>query len=489
VAEVDDRWLKLTHGDVVIAAITSCTNTSNPSVMVAAGLVAKKAVEKGLKVPPYVKTSLAPGSRVVTDYFDKAGLSQYLDKLGFQTVGYGCTTCIGNSGPLSEPIANAVENGDLVVASVLSGNRNFEGRINPHVKANYLASPPLVVAYALAGSVDANLVDEPLAKNDKGEEVYLRDIWPTQKEVNDTVASCISPDMFRKQYNDVDHANEQWNAIPVKGGELFAWDETSTYIQDPPFFQDLSPEPRPIQSIKDARVLVMVGDSVTTDHISPAGSIKKDSPAGHYLMENGVKPLDFNSYGSRRGNDRVMTRGTFANIRLRNLLAPGTEGGLTTYLGQGPDVGEVMSIYDASMKYQQTGTPLVVLAGKDYGMGSSRDWAAKGTMLLGVKAVIAESFERIHRSNLVGMGVLPLQFQKGQTPTTLGLNGRGFFEILVDNNLQPLQMVTVKVTGPERQPVTFEAICRIDTPVEIEYFRNGGILHTVLRNLLRGGKK
>jgi aconitate hydratase len=489
VAEVDDRWLKLTHGDVVIAAITSCTNTSNPSVMVAAGLVAKKAVEKGLKVPPYVKTSLAPGSRVVTDYFDKAGLSQYLDKLGFQTVGYGCTTCIGNSGPLPEPIANAVEKGDLVVASVLSGNRNFEGRINPHVKANYLASPPLVVAYALAGSIDANLMDEPLARNDKGEEVFLRDIWPTQKEVNDTVATCISPEMFRKQYQDVDHASEPWNAIPVKGGELFAWDETSTYIQDPPFFQDLSPEPRPIQPITGARVLVMVGDSVTTDHISPAGSIKKDSPAGHYLMDHGVGPLDFNSYGSRRGNDRVMTRGTFANIRLRNLLAPGTEGGVTTYFGQGSEANTVMSIYDASVKYQAAGMPLVVLAGKDYGMGSSRDWAAKGTMLLGVKAVIAESFERIHRSNLVGMGVLPLQFQKGQTPTSLGLTGKEFFEVAVGDDLRPLQLVSVKATGPDREPVTFEAICRIDTPVEIEYFRNGGILHTVLRNLLRGGKR
>ncbi len=481
VAVMEDQWHKLTHGDVVIAAITSCTNTSNPSVMVAAGLLAKKAVEKGLKVPPYVKTSLAPGSRVVTDYFNKAGLTEYLDKLGFNTVGYGCTTCIGNSGPLPEPIANAVEKGDLVVGAVLSGNRNFEGRINPHVKANYLASPPLVVAYALAGSVDVNLMDEPIGKGTGGEKVYLKDIWPTQQEVHDAIASAISPDMFRKQYGHVATGNAEWNAIPVKGGELFNWDEASTYIQEPPFFTNLSKDPKPIESIKGAKVLVMVGDSVTTDHISPAGSIKKDSPAGRYLIEHGVQPIDFNSYGSRRGNDRVMTRGTFANIRLKNLLAPGTEGGVTKYL----PTGDVTSIYDASMKYQKDNVPLVVLAGKDYGMGSSRDWAAKGTLLLGVKAVIAESFERIHRSNLVGMGVLPLVFKKGQNRSSLGLTGLGTWEIFVDNNLKPGQDARVRVTYTDQDPVEFITTCRIDTPVEIEYYRNGGILHTVLRQLLK----
>jgi aconitate hydratase len=478
---VDDQWVKLTHGDVTIAAITSCTNTSNPSVMVAAGLLAKKAVEKGLKVPPYVKTSLAPGSRVVTDYLDKAGLSHYLDQLGFNTVGYGCTTCIGNSGPLPEAIANAVEKNDLVVSAVLSGNRNFEGRINPHVKANYLASPPLVVAFALAGTVDVDLVDEPIGKNKAGERVYLRDIWPTQKEVNETVESALSPEMFTKEYTDVANRNEDWNRIPVKGGELFAWDEKSTYIQEPPFFTNLSPEPKPISAIHGARVLAVVGDSVTTDHISPAGSIKKDGPAGKFLMDHGVAPLDFNSYGSRRGNDRVMTRGTFANIRLRNLLAPGTEGGVTKHL---PD-GEVMSIYDASVKYKAEGIPLIVLAGKDYGMGSSRDWAAKGVYLLGVRAVIAESFERIHRSNLVGMGVLPLQFPKGQTCMSLNLSTTGLFEIEVGDSLQPMQEIKVRATSNAGSPTEFMAVCRIDTPVEIDYYRNGGILHMVLRNMLR----
>ena len=482
IAVMEDQWVKLTHGDVVIAAITSCTNTSNPSVMIAAGLLAKKAVEKGLRVPPYVKTSLAPGSRVVTDYFEKAGLTPYLDQLGFQTVGYGCTTCIGNSGPLPEPVANAVEQGDLVVAAVLSGNRNFEGRINPHVRANYLASPPLVVAFALAGSVDVNLMDEAIGKNPQGEKIYLRDIWPAQQEVNEVMARCVTSDLFRKEYENVAGKNKEWNAIPVKGGELFNFDEASTYIQEPPFFTNLSPQPTPIAPIRGARVLVMVGDSVTTDHISPAGSIKKDSPAGRYLVECGVGPVDFNSYGARRGNDRVMTRGTFANIRLRNLLAPGTEGGVTSCL----PTGEVMSIYDASVKYQRDGVPLIVLAGKDYGMGSSRDWAAKGTYLLGVKAVIAESFERIHRSNLVGMGVLPLQFQKGQNRSSLGLTGTGVFEIEVDDSLRPLQEVKVRVQGKEGPPLEFTALCRIDTPVEIEYYRNGGILHTVLRKMLAG---
>ena len=481
IAVMGDRWVKISHGDVVIAAITSCTNTSNPSVMIAAGLLAKKAVEKGLKVPPFVKTSLAPGSRVVTEYFNKAGLTPYLDKLGFQTVGYGCTTCIGNSGPLPEAVADAVEKGDLVVSAVLSGNRNFEGRINPHVKANYLASPPLVVAYALAGTVDANLMDEPIQKDAKGEPVYLRDIWPSQEEVNATIERCLTPDLFRKEYDNVAGKNKEWNAIPVKGGELFNWDEKSTYIQEPPFFTNLSKQPDPIAPIRGARVLVMVGDSVTTDHISPAGSIKKDGPAGKYLIEHGVQPIDFNSYGSRRGNDRVMTRGTFANIRLRNLLAPGTEGGFTTYL----PTNEVMSIYDASVKYQKDNVSLIVLAGKDYGMGSSRDWAAKGVYLLGVKAVIAESFERIHRSNLVGMGVLPLQFQRGQTRSSLGLTGHGVFDIQIGDDLKPLQDVKVRVQTKEGGSVEFNAVCRIDTPVEIEYYRNGGILHTVLRKMLK----
>jgi aconitate hydratase len=481
IAMLDDRWVKMTHGDVVIAAITSCTNTSNPSVMIAAGLVAKKAVEKGLKVPPYVKTSLSPGSRVVTEYFEKSGLNVYLDKLGFQTTGYGCMTCIGNSGPLPEAISAAVQKGDLVAAAVLSGNRNFEGRINPDVKANYLASPPLVVAFALAGSVDVNLMDEAIGKNAKGEGVFLRDLWPTQKEVNDVMASCISPDMFRKQYANVGSKNEQWNQIPVKGGELFAFDEASTYIQEPPFFTDLKPTPDPIIPIENARVLVIVGDSVTTDHISPAGAIKKNGPAGEFLMKHGVGPLDFNSYGSRRGNDRVMVRGTFANIRLKNLLAPGTEGGVTRYL----PTDEVMSIFEASQKYIAGHVPLIVLAGKDYGMGSSRDWAAKGVYLLGVKAVIAESFERIHRSNLVGMGVLPLVYKKGQNRSTLGLTGTGTFTIAIPSDLKPGQDIYVTSVGQEGPPVEFMTTCRIDTPVEIEYYKNGGILHTVLRRMLK----
>jgi len=474
----------MTHGDVVIAAITSCTNTSNPSVMVAAGLLAKKAVQAGLRTPRWVKTSLAPGSRVVTDYLNTAGLTPFLDQLGFQTVGYGCTTCIGNSGPLPEPVAAAVEQGDLVVASVLSGNRNFEGRINSLVKANYLASPPLVVAYALAGSINVNLATEPLGTGKAGQKIYLKDIWPTQQEVIDTIAQCLSPDLFRKQYSNTAHRNEQWNAIPVKGGELFNWQETSTYIQEPPFFTDLAPEPKPIQPIKSARVLVMVGDSVTTDHISPAGSIKKDSPAGKFLLEHGVPVADFNSYGARRGDYRVMTRGTFANIRLKNLLAPGTEGGVTTYL----PTNAVMSIFDASAKYQNDNVPLIVLAGKDYGMGSSRDWAAKGVQLLGVKAVIAESFERIHRSNLVGMGVLPLVYRKGQTRATLNLTGRERFDFPdLSDSLKPGQPLKVIATDDDGKRTEFTALCRIDTPVEIEYYRHGGILHRVLRQMLKAG--
>jgi len=451
--------------------------------MIAAGLLAKKAVEKGLTVPHYVKTSLAPGSRVVTDYFDKAGLTQYLDKLGFQTVGYGCTTCIGNSGPLPEWVSKEVEGRDLVAVSVLSGNRNFEGRINPHVKANYLASPPLVVAYALAGSIDVNLTSDPLGNDKDGQPVYLKDIWPTQSEVHATMASCIDAVMFKKQYANVGEKSEPWNAIPIKGGELFDWDRASTYIQEPPFFIDLAAKPSPIQPIHNAKVLVMVGDSVTTDHISPAGNIKKDSPAGRYLLEHGVAVADFNQYGSRRGADQVMTRGTFANIRLKNLLAPGTEGGVTRYL----PTGEVMSIYDASLKYKATGTPLLVIAGKDYGMGSSRDWAAKGTMLLGAKAVIAESFERIHRSNLVGMGVLPLVFQKNETRATLGLTGEENYTIVgLDDTLKPMQKLQVTATAADGTKREFTTICRIDTPVELDYYRNGGILQTVLRRILSG---
>ena len=473
---------QLQHGDVVIAAITSCTNTSNPSVMVAAGLVAKKANALGLKVPPHVKTSLAPGSRVVTDYLEKSGLQKELDQLGFNTVGYGCTTCIGNSGPLPERVSKEIEAADLVATSVLSGNRNFEGRINPHVKANYLASPPLVVAYALAGTMDVDVTTEPLARRRDGSEVYMRDLWPTQKEVSDTVQSCLDSSMFAKQYGNVAEGNPTWNEIPVKGGELFAWDEASTYVQEPPFFENLSAEPEPIEAIHGARVLVMVADSVTTDHISPAGAIKKDSPAGRYLMESDVPAVEFNSYGSRRGNDRVMTRGTFANIRLKNQLAPGTEGGVTTC----PPGGEVMSIFEASLEYKKQGTPLVVLAGKDYGMGSSRDWAAKGTLLLGVRAVIAESYERIHRSNLVGMGVLPLQFAAGETRQSLGLDGTETFDIQIDDALAPGQDVKVSAKKLGGEAVNFTARCRIDTPVEIDYYRNGGILQTVLRRLLKG---
>ena len=481
IAKLPGGDVEMTHGDVVIAAITSCTNTSNPGVMVAAGLVAKKAVERGLKVPPTVKTSLSPGSRVVTEYFNKSGLNVYLDQLGFQTTGYGCMTCIGNSGPLPTPISDAVEAGDLVACSVLSGNRNFEGRINPFVKANYLASPPLVVAYALAGTMDIDIVDEPIAKDPAGKPVYLRELWPTQKEVADTIARCVGPEAFTKEYANVADGNPQWNEIPVKGGELFDFDEASTYIQEPPFFTNLTTAPAAVKPITGARVLVMVGDSVTTDHISPAGDIKKTGPAGKFLAEHGVPVLDFNSYGSRRGNDRVMTRGTFANIRLKNLLAPGTEGGVTTYL----PTGTVEPIYDASMKYQANGVPLMVLAGKDYGMGSSRDWAAKGVYLLGVKAVIAESFERIHRSNLVGMGVLPLVYKKGQTRATLGLTGHETFSIPIGDAIKPGQDVAVTATAADGTAKTFTTTCRIDTPVEIEYYRNGGILHTVLRNLLK----
>jgi aconitate hydratase len=472
------------HGAVVIAAITSCTNTSNPSVMVAAGLLAKNAVEKGLKVPPYVKTSLAPGSRVVTDYLDAAGLTAPLEALGFHTVGYGCTTCIGNSGPLPEPVVDAINAGDLVAASVLSGNRNFEGRVNPHVRANYLASPPLVVAYALAGSVDVDLASEPIGIGSNGQPVTLKDIWPSQREVADTIAEALKPEMFRAQYGNVFEGNDAWNAIAGQDGDLYKWDLDSTYVHEPPFFIDLSVDPEPVNDIQEARVLAVLGDSVTTDHISPAGSIAVDSPGGRYLVSRGVEPKDFNSYGSRRGNHEVMMRGTFANIRIRNALVPGTEGGVTAHL---PD-GEEMSIYDASVRYREAGTPLVILAGKEYGTGSSRDWAAKGPALLGVRAVLAESFERIHRSNLVGMGVLPLQYKDGETAASLGLTGHEVFSISgISEDLAPLQDAQVAARTEDGKEIHFSATVRIDTPVEIDYYRNGGILHTVLRGLLKAG--
>ena len=470
------------HGAVVIAAITSCTNTSNPSVMLGAGLLAKKAVDRGLQVKPYVKTSLAPGSRVVTNYLERAGLLPYLEALGFHIVGYGCTTCIGNSGPLPEQVAKAVQDGDLVATAVLSGNRNFAGRIHAHVRANYLASPPLVLAYALAGTTNIDLLEEPLGQDREGTPVYLRDIWPSNAEIEEAVAYSITPEMFNEEYGEIYTANETWNEIPTRGGELYEWDPDSTYIQEPPFFMDLKPDVQPIDNIVGARVLVKVGDSTTTDHISPAGSIARESPAGKYLIEHGVKLREFNSYGSRRGNDRVMTRGTFANIRLRNEMAPGIEGGWTTYL---PD-GEVMTIYGAALKYKDDGTPLVVLAGKDYGMGSSRDWAAKGALLLGVKMVIAESYERIHRSNLIGMGMLPLQFPAGHSPATLGLDGSEIYSTVdLDDNLRPGQEVTIKAVKADGSEVIFKTICRCDTPIEIEYYRNGGILHTVLLNFLK----
>ena len=472
---------QITDGAVVIAAITSCTNTSNPSVMIGAGLLAKNAVARGLKRAPWVKSSLAPGSRVVTEYLRKAGLDTALDALGFQTVGYGCTTCIGNSGPLPEPVAKAVTSGDLVAAAVLSGNRNFEGRVNPLVKANYLASPPLVVAYAIAGTVDIDLSTQPLGKDPQGHDVYLKDIWPSQKAVADAVASSMGPEMFVEQYGQASAGPPEWQKISGSEGDLYQWDLTSTYVQEPPFFVDMPAEPAPIQAIEGARCLVSVGDSTTTDHISPAGSIKANSPAGRYLQAEGVKPEDFNQYGARRGNDRVMTRGTFANIRLKNLMVPGTEGGVTVHYPS----GEQTSIYEAAMKYRDQGTPLVVLAGAEYGTGSSRDWAAKGTYLLGVRAVIATSFERIHRSNLVGMGVLPLQFREGESRESLGLDGTEIFDISLDDKLVPRQAVEVMARRPDGEVVHFVTTCRIDTPVEVVYYRNGGILHTVLRQLAR----
>jgi aconitate hydratase len=479
--KINDRTEKLTHGSVVIASITSCTNTSNPSVMMAAGLLAKKAVEKGLMVKPYVKTSLAPGSRVVTDYLRDAGLTPYLERLGFHTVGYGCTTCIGNSGPLPDAVAEAVTKGELVVAAVLSGNRNFEGRVHALVKANYLASPPLVVAYAIAGTTDIDLTAEPLGVGADGKAVYLKDIWPSQEEIAGAVAKAVTPESFRRRYASVFDGSEEWNRITGKTGDTYRWDETSTYVQNPPFFGGLTKEVRPIAPIMGAQVLAMLGDSVTTDHISPAGSIKTDSPAGRYLQERGVRPADFNTYGSRRGNDCVMTRGTFANIRLRNLLAPGTEGGVTIHL----PTGEQMSVFDAAERYRAADTPLVVLAGKEYGSGSSRDWAAKGTLLLGVRAVIAESFERIHRSNLVGMGILPLQFKDGQSRVSLGITGQELFDFVgLTDNLRPRQDIEVRLTDPKTNAKRSIALTvRIDTGVEVDYYRNGGILPAVLRKL------
>ncbi|MEK6676367.1 MAG: aconitate hydratase AcnA [Planctomycetota bacterium] len=475
---------KLTHGSVVIAAITSCTNTSNPSVMVAAGLLAKKACELGLSVKKYVKTSLAPGSRVVTEYLNAAGLTPYLDRLGFQTVGYGCTTCIGNSGPLPDSVSDAVNKGQLVVSAVLSGNRNFEGRVHPQVKANYLASPPLVVAYALAGTTEIDLTTEPLGQGSNGQPVYLRDLWPTQEEVQRVISQSLTPDKFSTQYGRVFDGNDRWNQISGSGGHTYAWDSKSTYIQNPPFFNNLTGEVPKLESIRGARVLAMVGDSVTTDHISPAGSIKAESPAGKYLQSLGVKPVDFNSYGSRRGNDRVMTRGTFANIRLRNLLAPGTEGGVTIHLPSGAP----LSIFDAAERYKTEVTQLVILAGKEYGSGSSRDWAAKGTMLLGVRVVIAESFERIHRSNLVGMGILPLEFPKGWTRESLGITGHEVFDFPdFGHDLRPRQTVVVRLTDPATKSARqIDCVSRIDTPVEADYYRNRGILPTVLRKLATG---
>ena len=478
---MEGESFELRDGATVIAAITSCTNTSNPSVMVGAGLVAKKARQRGLQRKPWVKTSLAPGSKVVTDYLDRAGLTDDLEALGFHLVGYGCTTCIGNSGPLPEEIGTAIREGDLVVSSVLSGNRNFEGRIHQDIRANYLASPPLVVAYALAGTVDIDLMNEPLGKDSSGKDVFLADIWPTTQEVAEAVTASVTREQFVEQYADVFAGAEEWQAIETTGGDLFDWPPASTYIQEPPFFTEMSPDAAAITSILGARCLAKLADSVTTDHISPAGAIKADSPAGQYLRQNGVEVAMFNSYGSRRGNDRVMTRGTFANVRVRNQLAPGTEGGWTTDFTD----GKVKTIYEASLSYRDAGTPLVVLAGKDYGMGSSRDWAAKGTFLLGVRAVIAESFERIHRSNLVGMGVLPLTFVNGQSAASLGLTGQEAFDVELSDDLKPRQMLKVRARGADGSTAEFETRCRIDTPVEVDYYRNGGILHTVLRKMAR----
>ena len=479
--EFKEGHAEIGHGSVLIAAITSCTNTSNPSVMLASGLLAKKAVERGLRVDPSVKTSLAPGSRVVTDYLTKTGLQKYLDQLGFNTVGYGCTTCIGNSGPLDPKIEKAINDNDLVAASVLSGNRNFEARVHQNIKANFLMSPPLVVAFALAGRVDVNLSKDSLGKDRDGKDVYLRDLWPTLQEIRDTLKSALTPEVFRKLYRDFSAQNPKWNEIPSSVGEIYQWDENSDYIHEPPFFTDFGMSEGKIEDIRNARPLGIFGDSVTTDHISPAGAIKPTSPAGQYLKSRGIEPADFNSYGSRRGNDLVMTRGTFANVRIKNLMVPGTEGGVTKY----QPAGEQMSIYDAAMKYQNEGRPLIILAGHEYGTGSSRDWAAKGTRLLGVKAVVAASFERIHRSNLVGMGVLPLQFVEGTNAQSLGLDGSEVFSVTgLSDAIQPGQMLTLEIVRAAGQTENVPVKLRIDTPIEVDYYRHGGILPFVLRELL-----
>jgi aconitate hydratase len=482
-ASVDGKSFEVADGAVLIAAITSCTNTSNPAVLIAAGLLARNARRRGLTSKPWVKTSLAPGSRVVTDYLNKAGLSADLEAVGFYTVGYGCTTCIGNSGPLKPQISEAVRAGDVIAGAVLSGNRNFEGRVHPEVKMNFLASPPLVVAYALAGTLNLDLTTEALGVGGDGKPVYLKDIWPTPAEIQEFIAKSVDSAMFRKSYASVFSGDENWNAIRLPSGKIYAWDEKSTYVKNPPYFVGMTMKPGAVADIRNARVLALLGDSVTTDHISPAGDISKSSPAAKYLMSLGVQPVDFNSYGARRGNHEVMMRGTFANIRLRNQLAPGTEGGVTVHV----PTGEQMSIYDAAMRYKHEGTPLIVLAGKEYGTGSSRDWAAKGTMLLGVKAVIAESFERIHRSNLIGMGVLPLQFKEGQTAHSLGLTGKESFEI-IGLNAGAAKVVTVVATPATGAPIKFEVRVRIDTPKEREYYQHGGILHYVLRQLASSSK-
>ncbi len=480
-AKVEGEQYTVGHGDIVIAAITSCTNTSNPSVLMAAGLVAQKANKLGLKRKPWVKTSLAPGSQVVTEYLKEAGLQKELDKLGFNLVGYGCTTCIGNSGPLPAPISKAINQEDLVAASVLSGNRNFEGRVSPDVRANYLASPPLVVAYALAGSINVNLTTEPIGQDKDGNDVYLKDIWPTSHEIAAAVRKSVTAKMFRERYSDVFKGDKEWRKIDVTGGKTYEWDGTSTYVQNPPYFEGMSGKPEAKKPVEGARILGLFGDSITTDHISPAGSIKKDSPAGEYLMSHNVQPAEFNSYGSRRGNHEVMMRGTFANIRIKNQMVPGVEGGVTVYY----PAGDAMPIYDAAMKYQKDGVPLVVFAGKEYGTGSSRDWAAKGTKLLGVEAVVAESFERIHRSNLVGMGVLPLQFEDGTSWKSLGLNGSE--KVTIKGNekgIKPRMKLTLEITGEDGNKQEVPVLCRIDTADEVDYYNNGGILHFVLRNLM-----
>jgi aconitate hydratase len=479
--EINDETVAIGHGTVAIASISSCTNTSNPSVMLAAGLLAKKAVEKGLIAKPWVKTSLAPGSLAVTEYLKNADLLSFMEKLGFHVVGYGCATCIGNSGPLVPEVTAAQEKAPMVLASVVSSNRNFEGRIHPLVRASYLCSPPLVVAYALAGTVDIDLTQDALGTGRDGKPVYLKDIWPKEFEIQALLEKARDPEMYRSKYTNIETSNAMWNAVAQGGGEIFNWSKDSNYIQEPPFFIDMKMDIAAIRAIKGARVLAMLGDTITTDHISPAGSIAKSSPAGKYLMERGVEPKDFNSLGARRGNHEVMMRGTFANIRLKNLLAPGTEGGWTRHL----DSNEVISIYDASMRYQQAKVPVVVLAGKLYGMGSSRDWAAKGQALLGVKAVIAESYERIHRSNLVGMGVLPLEYKQGESAQSLGLSGEETFDIEVDDTVKPRQLIKVTATSTSGARIVFETVCRLDTIVDVDYLRNGGILHTVLRNMLR----